>query len=180
MFLTAKRTKLDETIERLYGAIVAQARQRVFYSDLAVPDTVEGRFDLLVLHIHLLYRRLSAESVPMRDIGQGVFDRFVADMDATLRELGVGDLAVPKRMRAMGEAFYGRSAVYDAALADADESKLAGALLRNVYSSDSAREDSAELLSRYVRETAARLSESSADAIVTGAFDFPLPESVQS
>ena len=98
-----------------------------FYRDYAVADTVNGRFDLIVLHLSLLLDRL-AQDPALRDLGQGIFDRFCQDMDDNLREMGIGDLAVPKEMRRMGEAFYGRAQAYRAALAAADEQALAEAL----------------------------------------------------
>ena len=128
------RAPLQRTIEAIYGMIVTQAREPFFYRELGVPDTVNGRFDLLVLHLWIVLRRLRsvAGSSPL---SQGLFDRFCEDMDANLREMGVGDLAVPKRMQAFGEAFYGRAAAYDSALALGGEA-LATALWKNVLSGD--------------------------------------------
>ena len=100
------------TIEAIYGMIVTQAREPLFYRDLGVPDTVNGRFDLLVLHLWMVLRRLKSIEGGA-DLSQALFDRFCDDMDANLREMGVGDLTVPKRMQAFGEAFYGRAAAYD-------------------------------------------------------------------
>lgn len=177
MFLSARRRKHEETIDRLYGAIVAQARDPFFYRTLGVPDTMEGRFDMLVLHVHLLFRRLAAEPESIRAVGQGVFDRFVGDMDASLREIGIGDLAVPKRMRAMGEAFYGRAAVYDEALVQADDAKLAAALQRNVYAGQPAA--GVTYLAHYVRSAVGALASQSADAIAEGQIEFPPPVSEQ-
>jgi len=164
------------TAERLYGGIVAQARQTVFYTELAVPDTLEGRFDLLVLHVHLLFRRLTNGNAAERAVGQAVFDRFCADMDASLREIGIGDLAVPRRMRDMGEAFYGRAAAYDTALAEADDAPLAISLLRNVYGGEGTAAPSARRLSHYVRATVASLAAQDASAIARGELHFPRPE----
>jgi len=176
MFLNASRRKREETIDRLYGAIVAHARLPAFYRALAVPDTIEGRFDLLVLHVHLLFRRLAQGDELCRAIGQGVFDRFLADMDASLRELGVGDLAVPKRMRAMGEAFYGRAAAYDAALGEAGDEALAAVLQRNLYASDPDAGRSAALLAHYVRSAAAAMAAQDAAVIASGVVEFRMPE----
>src|SRR6202521_1682498 len=118
------------TIEAIYGMIVTQAREPSFYRDLGVPDTVNGRFDLLVLHLWMVLRRFrSAEAAANHS--QALFDRFCGDMDANLREMGVGDLTVPKRMQAFGEAFYGRAAAYDLALTEGRE-PLAQALCRNI------------------------------------------------
>ena len=133
MFESLRRLRQRrETIDRLYGAIVAQARAPAFYADLGVPDTVSGRFDMLVLHVYLVYRRLASEPAT-RAAGQELFDRFCSDMDGTLRERGVGDLAVPRKMRTIGEAFYGRVRVYEGALAATDEAALAAALEKNVF-----------------------------------------------
>ena len=118
----------DRSIGDLYGAIVAQARSPAFYRDYDVPDTMEGRFDLIVLHLVLLIERLGRDADAGRGIGQQLFDVFCRDLDANLREMGVGDLAVPKRMRAFGEAFYGRQAAYVAAFAAADGRELEKAL----------------------------------------------------
>ena len=121
------RLPLRGTIEAIYGMIVTQAREPLFYRDLGVPDTVDGRFDLLVLHLWMVLRRLRAVEGGAV-ICQALFDRFCEDMDANLREMGVGDLTVPKRMQAFGEAFYGRTAAYDLALADGRGGAGAGAV----------------------------------------------------
>ena len=118
------------TIETIYGMIVTQAREPLFYRDFSVPDTVNGRFDLLLLHLWMVLRHL--RTLPAgADLSQALFDHFCADMDANLREMAVGDLAVPKKMQKVGEAFYGRAAAYDMALTDGDEA-LALAISRNV------------------------------------------------
>lgn len=175
MFRTAQRRQREESIERLYGAIVTQSRQPVFYRELRVPDTIEGRFDLLVLHLHLVYRRLAEADDAARAVGQGVFDFFVADMDASLRELGVGDLSVPKRMRSLGEAFYGRAAAYDAALTQAGNEGLAEALIRNVYSSDTGANTAAGMLAAYVRGSVDSLAQQDRNEIARGVVRFPQP-----
>lgn len=118
------------TIEAIYGMIVAQARLPAFYQRYNVPDTVNGRFDMVLLHLWIILRRLRA-SERGGALAQGLFDRFCSDMDANLREMGVGDLTVPKRMLKFAEAFYGRTAAYDAAL-QAGGGALAQALARNV------------------------------------------------
>ena len=126
MILAAfRRARNNHNIQSLYGAIVAQARSPAFYTLYGVEDTVEGRFELIVLHLVLLLRRLarreganaSAQHPFDPALGQPLFDAFCRDLDDNLREMGVGDLAVPRRMRRFGEAFYGRQAAYDAAFA---------------------------------------------------------------
>ena len=128
-----RRTPRDDTIASLYGTIVAQARVPTFYQVYGVPDTVNGRLEMIMLHAVLFLRRLEREAAPARALGQGLFDRFCRDMDESMREMGVGDLAVPRKMRRIGEAFYGRQAVYRAALAAPDDQPLAAALQRTVF-----------------------------------------------
>src|SRR5258708_16707213 len=118
------------TIEAIYGMIVTQAREPLFYRNLGVSDTVNGRFDLLILHLWMVLRRLR-RMAGGEGLTQALFDRFCEDMDGNLREMGVGDLTVPKRMQAFGEAFYGRVAAYDLALSEGAE-PLAQALCKNV------------------------------------------------
>jgi cytochrome b pre-mRNA-processing protein 3 len=134
------------TIEAIYGMIVTQAREPLFYRDLGVPDTVNGRFDLLVLHLWMILRRLKSME-GASGTSQALFDRFCDDMDANLREMGVGDLTVPKRMQAFGEAFYGRTAAYDRALI-AGQEPLAQALCKNILNGQDI--ESARGLARYV------------------------------
>jgi len=115
IFPLFRRSARPDTISTLYGTIVAQARMPCFYRDYAVADTVNGRFDLLVLHLELVLYRLTDEPA-LKEFGQALFDRFCQDMDHNLREMGVGDLSVPKEMRRIGEAFYGRAQAYRTAL----------------------------------------------------------------
>ena len=101
-----------------YGAIVAQARAPAFYAALGVPDSVTGRFEMVVLHTVLVIERLRREGEAGSALGQRIFDDFCRDMDQSLRELGFGDLGVPKRMKKMGESFYGRAEAYGRTLGD--------------------------------------------------------------
>jgi cytochrome b pre-mRNA-processing protein 3 len=164
----------DRSIRELYGAIVAQARSVAFYTAYGVPDTMEGRFDLIVLHIVLLLARL--DRGPARGIGQKLFDVFCSDLDANLREMGVGDLAVPKRMRQFGEAFYGRQAVYLAALAARDDRELENALARNIFSGIDG--DGAGRLARYARAVLRDFEDHDEDTLLRGKVAFPKPEAV--
>ena len=159
------------TIETIYGMIVTQAREPLFYRDLGVPDTVNGRFDLLLLHLWMVLRRLKGTEGGT-ELAQALFDRFCEDMDANLREMGVGDLAVPKRMQAFGEAFYGRAAAYDLALTDSADA-LAQALSRNILSGG-ATED-AERLAAYAENAIAVLSGLDDATLLMAAWKFPLP-----
>ena len=168
------RIPLQGTIEVIYGMIVTQAREPLFYRDLGVPDTVNGRFDLLVLHLWMVLRRLR----PMPDgpaLCQALFDRFCADMDANLREMGVGDLTVPKRMQAFGEAFYGRVAAYDLALPSGQED-LAQALCKNIL--DGKQIENARRLAFYAEAAIHALDGLDETTLRKGSWRFPSPARV--
>jgi cytochrome b pre-mRNA-processing protein 3 len=155
------------TIEAIYGMIVTQAREPLFYQALGVPDTVDGRFDMVVLHLWMVLRRLQPGAG--EGLQQALFDHFCSDMDANLREMGVGDLSVPKRMQAFGEAFYGRSAAYDRALAEGHE-PLANALNKNIYHGQNI--DSARRLAAYTEDAIAAL-EAADEATPAAGLRFP-------
>jgi cytochrome b pre-mRNA-processing protein 3 len=187
MILSAfRRNGPAGNIQGLYGAIVAQARSPIFYLQYEVSDSVEGRFELIVLHLLLVLRRLDAEEAaassrrsapsPSSAVGQLLFDVFCRDLDDNLREMGVGDLAVPRRMRQFGEAFYGRQAAYGAALGAADLQELEKALARNILG-EVAGGKKAVALARYVRAAAAQLATQPEDALIAGRVVFPSPES---
>jgi cytochrome b pre-mRNA-processing protein 3 len=169
-----RRNSQARTIHVLYGAIVAQARSTAFYADFRVPDTVEGRFDLIVLHLVLLLHRLSGRAEAGRDLGQELFDVFCHDLDANLREMGVGDLAVPKRMQAFAEAFYGRQAAYLAGLDAADQRVFEKALARNIF--PAGNDAGAAQLARYARAAVTRLDAQDDGALLRGEVVFPNPE----
>lgn len=161
------------TISTLYGMIVAQARLPVFYRDYSVADTVNGRFELLVVHLALAVGRLFADAAT-RELGQGLFDQFCQDMDHNLREMGTGDLKVPREMRKMGEAYYGRAQAYQAALVAEDSRVLVEAVRRNVYGG--AAEAAAGRLAAYIRAAAAELE---GQDLTVGQVRFPDPAKVQ-
>ena len=157
------------TIEPIYGMIVAQTREPLFYSHLNVPDTVDGRFDLLILHLWLVLRRLRGVGT---ELSQALFDRFCDDMDDNLREMGVGDLAVPRRMQAFGEAFYGRTAAYDLACSESED-RLAEALQKNILNGQ--HPDSAARLAAYAGRVAAGLAAVDDAKLLRAAWAFPPP-----
>lgn len=174
LFGASKRAKSRETIERLYGAIVAQSRRAEFYTDFGVPDTMEGRFEMVVLHTVLVCHRLKGGDETARAMSQEIFDAFAADMDATMRELGVGDLTVPKKMKKIGEAFYGRAAAYDTALEAPGSATLAQALSRNVLGAEEAS-PSAARLAGYVRAAAEALAATPFETFARGELMLPDP-----
>lgn len=166
------------TFDSLYGAIVAQARRPAFYASLGVPDTLLGRFDMIVLHLALVNRRLRDASPELREAAQGVFDAFCRDMDDNLRELGIGDTGMAKRMRDFGAAFYGCAAAYDEGLASADSADLVAALARNVYGETTVAGPAPSRLAAYVRAADAALAAQDPRSIAAGAITFLDPAAI--
>jgi cytochrome b pre-mRNA-processing protein 3 len=146
-----RRSRPEPSVERVYGDIVAAARNPVLYASMGVPDTVMGRFEALALHVCLVLRRLAKLPSPSESLAQEIVDRFFADLDSALREIGIGDVSVPKKVKKLGQAFYGRAQAYDQALQDQSEATaLEAALCRNVLD----RPDEpgmAVVLAQYVR-----------------------------
>lgn len=170
-----RKSRVEDTISTLYGMIVAQARMPIFYRDFGVADTVNGRFELIVLHLALVLRRLAAEGEQNRASGQALFDRFCRDMDHNLREMGVGDLKVPKEMRKIGEAFYGRAEAYGAALAAGSDKTLALALARNLDGLGAAEGVAALRMTAYIKSCERELATQDAAALVRGDIRLPDP-----
>jgi cytochrome b pre-mRNA-processing protein 3 len=170
-----RRSAQERTIRVLYGTIVAQARLPAFYTEYGVPDTVQGRFDLIVLHVVLLLRRLGRDDDSGRSLGQELFDAFCRDLENNLREMGLGDLAVPKEMRRFGEAFYGRQAAYLAALGGDEARGFENALARNIFPGVEV-DDRAVRLARYARSALIELDAQEESALVRGEVAFPSPE----
>jgi cytochrome b pre-mRNA-processing protein 3 len=130
--LFRKPVVAPDAIDQAYRSIVAQSRQPRFYAEWGVPDTVTGRFDMVSLHLALLLWRLKREA-SARDFTQALVELFFRDMDRSIRELGVSDLGVPKKIKTMGNVFYGLVAALDPALDAGDAAALATILERNVY-----------------------------------------------
>jgi cytochrome b pre-mRNA-processing protein 3 len=172
-----RRTPRNPNIASLYGMIVAQARSPEFYRAYGVPDTVNGRFEMIALHAVLFLARLEREVPAVRRLGQEVFDLFCRDMDAGMREMGVGDLAVPRKMRRIGAAFYERQGEYRHALAAADNGPLEAALARNVLDA-AVPSDGAGRLALYVRGAEQMLAGQETAAFARCQLRFPDPERV--
>ncbi|MDA8049503.1 MAG: ubiquinol-cytochrome C chaperone [Rhodospirillales bacterium] len=158
----------------LYGAVVTAARDPFLYRDLGVPDTLDGRFDLLTLYAALLVLRLETEPPLGHALAQAVFDAMFSDMDVNLREMGVGDLSVGKRVKAMWNAFNGRAAAYAAALAAPDAALLEAALARNVWRGQPPPAGSAAL-GRLVRSEQANLAGQPLARLAAGSVTFLAP-----
>lgn len=173
LFGLFKRDTAASAAGDLYAAAVAAARRPALYADLGVADVVEGRFELVLLHTVLVVRRLGTEGAAERDTGRALAEAYFADMDRTLREMGIGDLGVPKRMKKISAAFYGRLSAYDAALAAGDLEALRQALVRNVY--DGAEAPGAAGLAQLVAATAAALAAQPTADLLAGRVAFPEP-----
>ncbi len=157
----------------LYGTLVAQARQPGFYTVCAVPDTVQGRFEMIALHAFLVMRRLKTGGAASW-LAQDLFDLMFADMDRNLRELGTGDLAVGKRIKKLAKAFYGRVAAYEDGLAPGS-ARLDEALARNVYEDVAAPPAAVATLAAYLRQADAALSAQPIEALAAGKLQFAPP-----
>jgi cytochrome b pre-mRNA-processing protein 3 len=165
-----RRDKHERAAFQLYGSAVAAARDPYLYATLGVPDTLDGRFDAIVLYVYLVVRRLNPEPDPGPRLAQAVFDAMFLDMDINLREMGVGDLSVGKRNRAMWEAFHGRSAAYAAVWDDSVE--LAAAMARNFWRGAEPPPGSAAALVRLAGNQAAGLAGQGFDALLRGEITF--------
>ena len=165
----------------LYRAAVAAARAPTFYADFGVPDTPDGRFDLVAVHVFLALRRLKRETGPAQGdaaaLAQALTDLMFADMDRNLRELGVGDLGVGRQVKALAAAFRGRVGAYDAALdRPAGDPALALALERNLWRGAGPKAGrNAAILAPYVRLADQSLATQSWDALASGTVVFPPP-----
>ena len=170
--LLKKKHTYQQAAESLYARIVVQARQPAFYADLAVPDTFAGRFDLLTLHLCVVIDRLIIEGGAGRDINQALFDATFANMDQTLREIGIGDTGVPKRMKRMMKAFNGRMHAYAEALKD--EAALKDTLRRNLYGTiDNVSPQALGGMTSYVMTYATGLQNMPLADILEGSLSFP-------
>lgn len=163
-----------EAGQGLYQAVVAQARQTDFYLACAVPDTVDGRFDMIALHAALLLRRLKQDHEKTTKLSQALFDAMFTDMDQNLREMGVGDLVVGKRVKSMVKMFYGRLSAYETGLAESDDT-LAQALRRNLFRKDEPHPRDVVAMAGYVRREAASLDGQQTEQLLAGEVVFGLP-----
>ena len=163
----SRRHHRELAVAALYRQIVAQARQPAFYTQFGVPDTLDGRFELLVMHATLVFRRLKADASASA-FAQELFDYMFADMDQALREMGVGDLSVGKHVKRMVQGFYGRVVAYDSALTERSREKLAAALRRNVYGTVSGECEPATRMAEYLEGQAANIAGQSVTALLSG------------
>lgn len=170
-----KRSKHTDQAHSLYLAVVEQARRPAFYRHCGAPDTIDGRFEMILIHAVMLLRRLRDEGEAGSELGQVMFDVLIDDMDQSLREMGVGDMGVGRRVKAMARAFFGRAAAYEAALSAADDDSgeaLMAALRRNLFGTVSVDDGAVAVVADYMRSVSARLEGQSGAGLLAGAVSF--------
>ncbi len=159
----------------LYQALVGKARDPLFYTDLAVPDTVNGRFDMVVVHAMLVLRRLRGAGAPGDAVGKAMLELLFRDMDQSLREMGVGDMGMKHHIKRMAKALFGRAGAYEAGL-DGDDAALTTAVKENIY-----RHNTGEVghyvarLGDYLQRATRHLAAQSVEEILAGRVDLSVP-----
>ncbi len=174
--LFGKKNHNHIIIERQYAALTAVARTPVFYERLDLPDTVMGRFEMLSLVMILFFRRTRSSETSGQEIAQEIVDAFFQDIDYSIRELGIGDNSVPKRMKKFAGMFYGRLEAYAAAMNGNDRTALAAALRRNIHPQQDVSSPSMEGLADWMIGAERHLADISEAQIATGSATLPLPE----
>jgi len=171
-----RRAKIRQAADDLYERALVQSRLPVFYQDFAIPDSMDGRFDCLSLHVCLLMERFTTlPKAKGKVLSQRVFDNMFKGADTALRESGVGDLGVPKHMQKMMKAFNGRLHVYHAALVAGDHDGLAKAIMRNVYRSDAqVPHEHAKQMANYMMMSYVQMAQISDADVMQGALIFPM------
>lgn len=168
-----KRSAAAGTARDLYGAVVTQARDPHFYMRYGVADTAEGRYELVTLHLVLLLERLGGADVDDEPLRRGLIETFIEDMDDSLREMGVGDLSVPKRVKKAAGGLYTRAEAYRTGLAVADDGSLLTALKTYLYIGRD--EPAAPKAAVYTRAAAAGLGRQPGEALKAGRVSFQDP-----
>ncbi len=174
-----KDDQLEAAAAAVYGAMARQARNPAFYLSYDVPDTVDGRFEMMSLHAYLLFRRLRGQGDEITRLTQAVYDRMFREMDLALRELGAADLGVGKRIKHMAESLNGRIQVYDQGLAAADDhAGLKEALRRNLYGTVEPSAAALDRMTRYLVAGIASLDAQPVERVVAADLPFPDPETI--
>jgi cytochrome b pre-mRNA-processing protein 3 len=174
MFTPFRADPAREAAELAYRRVVEQARQPGFFIDGGVPDTLDGRFELICLHAFLYLHRLKRERPQAAPLSQRFFDTMFADFDRSLREMGTGDLSVGREVKRMAEAFYGRIEAYERGLM-ADDAGLQPALARNLFGTAPPTAARLAAMAGYVRCATARLNRQGAAELLAGQISFGHP-----
>jgi cytochrome b pre-mRNA-processing protein 3 len=168
-----ERGRTGRTASKLYGSIVAHARNPAFFTDLGVPDSLEGRYGVLVVHLWLILDRLK-RAPASEGLARALVETFVTDMDDNMREIGVGDLSVPRKVKKAAAGLFDRTREYDAALASGDDAALCAALGRHLAGTDAW--PAASRLLTWIRVTRGELTRWSDDRLLAGEIAMPAPE----
>ena len=174
MFSFFKRDKTLTNVDKVYRIVVDQSRKPIFYTELLVPDNIDGRFDVLSLHMFFIFSRLKNEEHEAADFSQSLFDTMFVDMDQSLREMGVGDLSVGKRVKDMGKALLGRIEAYDKAFS-AEYSDIEATIIRNIYRGDGPHLHQIKRLINYSNGTIENLALIPNEEILHANFSFTQP-----
>ncbi|MBX2830897.1 MAG: ubiquinol-cytochrome C chaperone family protein [Rhodospirillales bacterium] len=166
-----KKDRKQTAAFELYTAMVTQARQPDFYAKLGVPDTIEGRFDLILVHAFVLFRRLKTDDGD-RDLAQHIFDVMFADLDQNMREMGIGDVGILKRIRKMSESYHGRIVAYEEGV-QSGAAELAAALDRNLFADTEVTDVQLMAMVGYVHDALALLDKQAILELQNGAVQFP-------
>jgi len=161
-----------EAAHRLYMKAAAQSRLPALYEDFRIPDTIDGRFDALVLHVFLILHRLRQQGEAALDLSHEIVDVLIGDMDRTLREMGIADVGVGKRVKNMLKAFYGRLGAYDEALNTGDGAALREGIVRNVYRGTSPGDAIIDSFETYMRAEASALAAQPLERFMDGTAQF--------
>ena len=159
----------------LYGAVVEKARDPLFYTDLGVPDTVNGRFDMVIIHAMLVLRRLRGGGKAADKTGKDLLELLFTDMDQTLREMGVGDMGIGRHIKKMAKAFFGRAEAYEAGLDSDDPAMIAPALKENLYRQSTPEDAVVGAMADYLRRAAAHAQTESVAEIIAGRINLSVP-----
>lgn len=174
LFRRNKKNDNEKIVSMIYSTIIEGGRQPVLYADWGVPDTPIGRYEAIGLHMILFLHRTRSASPGVQELAQDVLDEFFLELDHSIRELGVGDAGVPKRMKKLGKMFYGRMGPYWTALDNNDMSALGEAVKRNVTPDNDERLNS-DALATYMMSGAAHLEKVTDDMLLGGKISFPAP-----
>jgi cytochrome b pre-mRNA-processing protein 3 len=170
----SERNLVSDAADLAYRRVVGQARQPVFFTDYGVPDTLDGRFELICLHAFLYLHRLKAERPRASPLCQSFFDRMFADFDRSLREMGTGDLSVGKQVKRMARAFYGRILAYEKGLSGGD-AMLGAAIVRNLFGTVAGPAPAVGAMAAYIRDAVEGLRQQSATELLAGHVSFEGP-----
>ena len=163
-----------ELVGDLYGGISDAARHPALYTRHGVADTLMGRYEMMALHTFLFQHRAKGASPSLEAMAQEVVDAYFLELDHSLREVGIGDASVPKRMKKLGRMIYGRWEAYGKAVSANDHDALTEVVRRNVYA-EGGDASQARSLARYALAADAHLRSQSDESLLTGAIDFPDP-----